>query len=421
MEHSLVKIQPKKYKRFKNATKILNDILQKRMPSEDALSIVYPSEHKNIERMVERLIKDPGFGNDDPVYIRPHNSDAPTIIADARMELENDAEYLDMQEAICNAVDYGTRPKQETMEKYFGEFANAIALADQMFYDLARRTNQKSGMRESMVPLPAHHSRAAALIYLLTKDQLNAAAMRMHDVIEDLLPYAVDKHGKRYGLEEYTRFVNDVIPEKLQDIVTKLTNHYDMIIKYIANEFRRNNISFNRNNALTSLNKKQNDESLLPLHSYIRKIINTLGHSTINGDATAKDELKWLCSRDHYIQEMVSRGELGHNIIELQMKGQGDLSDNGNDYGSVHVKSRIKTQVKTMIYVDYGASLHSQDVVLNNTIAELSETALSRAEDIVLEDMLKQDSVIDNFASGMKKLYLLQSVFYTNKDPAIIY
>lgn len=391
----------KKSPRYKYARILLDSLLNRQIPDEKVVKKLYKNSYKKIIEFSQRFIQEE-YGTP-----REHDMGAPTLISDARMNAAKNKHFQAMHHEL---LDFNV-PDKKYLKHFFGKYADAVALSYKLFI-------QQKKIRKSGISMTCHHNRVACTFYELNKDnpqiQWYASVAALHDFIEDLMYNLKDEEGNRYTIANYQEFLDKMIPKELQESVKLLTNHYDMILKYVDYHLDRRGKRFNKDNVLEFL-KLLDYNAYTELKDFIIKTINVIESSPYE-ETSSKDyleDIKWKCYTGLYIPEIVkmSYKDKAHLVLLIKLV---DLSDNNHGLDSMDQASKIKNIRKSVITSDLIAGLDNGRL-LSPYIREIREDALVKAEHFVLRDLMHEESSQDFSVDALVKIHQMKDVFYVKK------
>jgi len=391
----------KKSPKYKYARIVLDSLLNKQVPDEKVLKKLYKKSYKKIIEFSERFIQEE-YGTP-----REHDMDAPTLISDARISVAKNKYFQTMHHEL---LDFKV-PDKTCLKRFFGKYSDAVALSYGLFI-------KSKKIRKSGISMSCHHNRVACTFYELNKENPDieryASVAALHDFIEDLMYNLKDEQGNRYTIANYQEFLDKMIPKELQDAVKLLTNHYDMILKYVDYHLDRRGKRFNKENVLEFL-KLLDYQAYTELKDFIVRTINIIESSPYE-ETSSKDyleDIKWKCYTGLYIPEIVnmSYNDSTHLVLLIKLV---DLSDNNHGLDSMDQTSKIKNVRKSVITSDLIAKLDTAQL-LSPYIREIREDALVKAEYFVLKDLMHEESCQDFFVDGLVKIHRMKDVFYEQK------
>lgn len=391
----------KKSPKYKYARIVLDSLLNRQVPDEKILRKLYKKSYKKIVEFSQRFITT-DYGTP-----RQHDLTAPTLISDARINVSKNKNFQAMHHEL---LDFKV-PDKKYLQKFFGEFYEAVALSYTLFI-------QSKKIRKSGISMTCHHNRVACTFYELNKDNPKvkwyASVAALHDFIEDLMYNLKDADGNRYTIENYQEFLDKMIPKELQGAVKLLTNHYDMILKYVDYHLDRRGKRFNKENVLEFL-KLLDYQAYTELKDFIIRTINII-ESFPYEETSSKDyleDIKWKCYTGLYIPEIVNMSykDSAHLVLLIKLV---DLSDNNHGLDSMDQTSKIKNIRKSVITSDLISRLDNVGL-LEPYIREIREDALVKAEHFVLKDIMHQESCQDFFVDALVKIHSMKDVFYVQK------
>src|SRR3989344_589000 len=206
--------------RFRQAQDVFDSLLKGEMPDEKTLKRLYGPSHKKIMELAENFL------NTEKRTPKPHDPNAPCRISQARIRMANDKTYQHIQHNLLNF----SIPDEKYLKKFFGQYSRIVQESYKLFLEAKK-------VRKSGISMTCHHNRVACTFHELGRDDPQVrwyvTIAALHDFIEDLMYSLKDEDGKTYIIEHYEAFVGRFIPADLQEPVKLLTNHYDMIIKYV--------------------------------------------------------------------------------------------------------------------------------------------------------------------------------------------
>ncbi|HIH32303.1 TPA: hypothetical protein HA235_06370 [Candidatus Woesearchaeota archaeon] len=380
--------------RYKLARLVFNDLISGNAPDEKVLKKLYKNSYKSMLS----LSKDFKITGE----LRKHVN-APSLITDARLATVKDNNYRKIHHELLKFQ----IPEIKHLKKFFGEYSKTVQTSYKLFIE-AKKT------RKSGISMTCHHNRVACTFYELIKDnpEVNhyASIAALHDFVEDLMYSLKDEEGNRYTIENYEAFLNKFIPKDLQEPIQLLTNHYDMILKYVDYHLDRQGKRFNKENLLEFLGHMKPD-TMAQLGSFVRKIMLVVRGSEYT-ETSSKDyleEMKWKCYTELYIPELVkiSYKDKEHLLLLVKLV---DLSDNNNALEGMDLPSKIKNIRKSIITCDLISKLDKAKL-LEDYVLELSEDALVKAEFLVIKDLMMQESVLDFYVDALVKIEKMKDVF----------
>ncbi|GIU68851.1 MAG: hypothetical protein KatS3mg002_0087 [Candidatus Woesearchaeota archaeon] len=391
----------KKSPRYKYAKTVFDSLLKGKMPEDAILKKLYKNSYKKIIELST------SFLSEEHGTLRTHDFEAPTLISDARIAVAKNKYYQEIHNTLLNFK----IPDISLLKKFFGKYSESVQLSYKLFI-------QQKKLRKSGISMTCHHNRVAFTVYELNKKhpliEWYASIAALHDFIEDLMYNLKDEDGNRYTIENYQEFLDKLISKDLQEPVKLLTNHYDMILKYVDYHLERRGKRFNKENVLEFL-KLLDYQAYNELRDFIIKIVKII-ESTPYEEVSSKDYLeyiKWKCYTELYIPEIVntsynSNMDNSHLILLIKIV---DLSDNNHGLDSMDQESKIKNIRKSVITSDLIAKL-DKDKLLENYIREIREDALVKAEHLVIKDFMHIESCQDFFVDGLLKVRKMKDVFF---------
>ena len=400
MKANFVLQELEKREKFGLANEVLNFFKRRTPPDLELLKELFGYEKaESIQSIIRTFFKENRLQN--PV-IRVHDYHAPQEIYMARSELEKDKDYQAVHIALlCNNI-----PDKKNLEKFYGNYTDAIMKIYGAFIDLQLK-------RKCDLTSAAHLNRVGGVCVKLKFDESGkyeyGTLAAIHDAIEDLLPLLKNKKGDIYSLENYDEFLDDYIPEELQENVKILTNHYNLILEYVIEILRDEDKSINKKNIIkkiNSLHKKQ----FVGIAAYIddmEKIIDEFEEP----EKEYISELKWKFYEELYLKGIAREAVKLDNYRIFEIKGI-DLSDNSHGKDALSLDGRIRNINKNVLWAKLGLQMKSTWIPLNNHIRENLEDSYVAADIIILNDLLEPQSSLDFVTSSLHKFSKLQEVFY---------
>ncbi|MBZ0197658.1 MAG: hypothetical protein K8F28_10015 [Ignavibacteriaceae bacterium] len=289
--------------------------------------------------------------------------------------------------------------------------------------------------RKCGLPSAAHVNRVGAVSTIIDINdpgsRLYSAIAVGHDFIEDLLYKAVDEDGVHYSFKRYTEFVEKFIPEELRQGILILTNHYDIVVRHIAEYLDNYNLGLNKNSVYDSvkelLSEKGNDgvingylnsddelpQSNIPssIQEYAQKTLDLI--LDLPADKMKFEDIRWACYTELYLKDLAALSKKADNFRFFEIKSF-DLSDNGHGIGSLSMDARIRNLLKQEAWAREGYQFNTEWAPINKRIMELNEDILVFAEYFVIKDLLELQSLQDFLISALYKIRRLDKIFYTD-------
>ncbi|MCK6603450.1 MAG: hypothetical protein L6Q59_01000 [Ignavibacteriaceae bacterium] len=389
--------------RYHLAEELLENIINGTIPSEGLVrSLFGESKTRVIKYNLDKFITS---REENVLSVRPHHKDAPTDISDSRSAIESDTNF----QTIHSTILLGDVPPSSELAFYYHDYSHTVRGAFKLF-------SRHKLVRKCGVPTIAHANRVGTLSTAigLNDDQKTykySAVAAMHDLIEDLLFTAKDKTGKPYGFENYQQFLDDFIPSEIQDEVKILTNHYDLIVKFVTTDLKKRNEYLSFQNILASMYKLI-DNGPEQIRNYAAAAYNLLCEKNFETDIL--DAIRWECYKELYIEGIASASKEARDYRLYEIKSF-DLSDNGHGLGSLSNDSKIRNLIKQEIWARKGYRLETDWEPINRRIMELMEDTLVYAKHLVVKDLLEPQSSQDYIVSALKKFEQMKSIFYVEK------
>lgn len=386
--------------RYHLAEELLESIIKGIIPPDGLVRSLYgDSKTRVIRYNLEKFIgsrKESGFS------LRAHNINAPTEISDTRSKIESDSNFQTIHSTILS----GDVPPSSELSHFYHDYSTTVRCAFKLF-------SKHKLVRKCGVPTIAHANRVGTLSTAigLNDDQATykySAVAALHDLIEDLLFTAKDKTGKTYGFENYQQFLDDFIPAEIQSEVKILTNHYDLIVKFVTSDLKKRNEYLSFQNILASIYKLI-DNGPEQIKEYAAAAYNLLCEKVYETDIL--DAIRWECYKELYIEGIASASKDSKDYRLYEIKSF-DLSDNGHGLGSLSNDSKIRNLIKQEIWVRKGYRLESDWEPINRRIMELMEDTLVYAKHLVIKDLLEPQFSQDYIVSALKKFEQMHAIFY---------
>ncbi|GAB1349221.1 hypothetical protein MASR1M107_14340 [Ignavibacteriales bacterium] len=388
-------------KRYIIAREILTALKQSQVPDYNLLARLFPIDlakiaMKDIEIYLSRNII---TGK----KIRAHIYEAPTDISDARSKVENMAVYQNLHSQLLT----GQVPEMENIREFYGEYSDFAFSVFEQFRKY--RMFRKCGL-----PSAAHINRVGSIASFLNINdpgsKLYSAIAVGHDLIEDILYKAVDEYDIHYGFDRYEEFIEKFIPAELRDGIAILTNHYDLIIKYVVEFLDEGGIGINNGSISYSLEDLM-EKNHPVLSKYADRTLQVL--QSLPPESKDLDEIRWVCYKDLYLKDIAGLSKKADNFRFYEIKSF-DLSDNGHGIGSLSMDARIKNLLKQEAWAREGYLFNTQWEPINRRIMELNEDILVFAEAFVIKDLLEYQSIQDFLLSALYKIKRLEKIFFTD-------
>ncbi len=388
--------------RYETAREILDSLKQGEVPSRKLLSNLYSNDLSDIAYSDIEIYLENNFPKGKKP--REHIYDAPTDISDARSRAEKMPEYQRIHSQLLT----GQIPDPELLKVFYGEYSEFAMSVFENFrrYGLFRKCG---------LPSSAHVNRVGSISTVININdpgsKLYSAVAVGHDFIEDLLYKAVDHHGRSYDFERYDEFVEKFIPQELRDGVSVLTNHYDIIIRYVIEFLDELSMGINPGAIIYALESLMSNEDAPAIKKYAEKTLALL--STLPQEGSNLEDIRWACYKDLYLKDLAELSKGADNFRFYEIKSF-DLSDNGHGIGSLSMEARIKNLQKQEAWAREGYLFKTEWEPINRRIMELNEDILVFADYFVIRDLLEFQSVQDFLISALYKIKRLEKIFYTD-------
>jgi hypothetical protein len=391
----------RKDKKFEKANELLQCIIERHCPDNKLLEGLYGARVvKELKNIIEIFLK-----NNQKYFLIPrkHKLNAPTKIYDARSAIESNKIYREIHTSLL----MNKLPEIKHLNYFFGNYSECI----NNIFDLYIRSGLK---RKCELPASTHLNRVGAVVFQMGMNDPNSYKYStiavLHDSIEDLLDYALDDDGIPLGILNYKNFLVQYLPVELQSSIKILTNHYDIIIKFIVDKLKIEDKSISKKNILSVL-KFLSDLKLEELNVYIDKMTDLIDSTDLDKENDLIIAAKWACYKNLYIDNIAESSNKRDDYRLFEIKGI-DLSDNSHGKDALSIDSKIKNIVKNTLWGKKGFALHSTWLPLNQHIEEILEDSLYAAEFIVLKDFLEEQSSLDFVMSALYKFEKLDLIFY---------
>ncbi|MCC6638567.1 MAG: hypothetical protein IT278_12635 [Ignavibacteriaceae bacterium] len=385
--------------RYQSAKTIFDEIKHGHTPSENLLSDLFPPDLVKIVKDDLELF----FANNSlpDKKVRQHIDTAPTEISDARSK----AEKMPSFQALHSALLTRRKPDELIVKEFYGEYADFAQLVFEMFrsYKMFRKCG---------LPSAAHLNRVGAISSIININdpgsKLYSAIAVGHDLIEDMLYKAVDEFGVHYGFDRYDEFIHKFIPEELREGIAILTNHYDLIIKYVIEFLDERGVGINNGTILYALETLMTSEHQL-LSKYAGRTLEVL--KGLPAETKDLEVIRWVCYKDLYLKDIAQLSKKVDNFRFYEIKSF-DLSDNGHCIGSLSMDARMKNLLKQEAWAREGYLFQTEWEPINRRIMELHEDILVFAEYFVIRDLMEYQSIQDFLFSALHKIKSLEKIFY---------
>lgn len=385
--------------RYQSARTILEEIKLRNTPSEKLLSELFPPDLVKIVRDDLDVFFSDNFLPKKKV--RHHIDSAPTEISDARSK----AEKMPSFQALHSSLLTCRRPDQEILKEFYGEYADFALTVFELF------RNYKM-FRKCGLPSAVHLNRVGAISSIInindSGSKLYSAIAVGHDLIEDMLYKAVDEFGVHYGFDRYDEFIHKFIPSELREGISILTNHYDLIIKYVIEFLDERGVGINNGTILFALESLMTGEHQL-LSKYAGKTLDVL--KGLPPETKDLNLIRWVCYKDLYLKDIAQLSKKVDNFRFYEIKSF-DLSDNGHGIGSLSMDARMKNLLKQEAWAREGYQFQTKWEPINRRIMELNEDILVFAEYFVIRDLMEYQSIQDFLFSALHKIKSLEKIFY---------
>jgi hypothetical protein len=388
-------------KNYHFAFQILENLKERICPDIKLLNKLYGKERaQNVKFIIEKHLLEE---TKKIRIIRKHNPNVKFDIYNARKSIEKNLTFQKIHKSLL--ID--EIPLKNDMEMIYGDYSEKII-------DIFRIYIENGLKRKCELGAATHLNRVGAVAFQIGLNEPGSfkysAIAALHDAIEDLLYIAKYKDGKILGILNYNNFIELYIPFDLFKSVQILTNHYDLILKYTKDRLLNEDKYFSKRNViqvLIELNKTSPSE----IKYYIDLMLNCFENFNVENDFI--DNAKWFCYTNLYMDGITSASQKANDFRLFEIKGI-DLSDNAQGKDSLGLESRIRNIIKNSLWGIKGYSLNSDWEPLNRHIEEILEESLYSAENMIIKDLLENQSVMDFLESALIKYKKLETVFYTN-------
>lgn len=389
-----------KDEKYPAAISFLSSIISGKLPPKTILENLYGADLVDIvHTFIQNFLKVKNFSELTP---RLHQL-APSEIDKQRTALETNSNFQAIQAKLL----FNQLPDEVTFRPLYGEYSAAIRNAFGLFLQLGL-------IRRCGISSTAHYNRVAAIVWGLKMDDeyINkyTTVAGLHDVVEDLLNILKDRNGRFYGIHRYDEFVDEFIPNELQEHVKLLTNNYDLILGYIYQKFIKTDRSMTKKNLLNAIEVQQRRNSG-ELSHHFEKMHELLYNLDLKVEVYKN--AKWFCYENLYIHNMALSTKEMNDFRTFQIKAV-DLLDNAHGRDSLAMEGRIRNIIKLGIWASQGYKLQSDWPPLNDFVMEVYEEALVHAEHLVIKDLFEPQSQQDFLVSALIKFEKLKPIFYSN-------
>ena len=384
---------------FAYSKEFLSAIINKQLPAVNVIEKLYGSHMSPV--IIELLATFLDHYSSEFGTPRKH-FDSPLEIRSRRCELETDISYNKIHADITSFC----LPSIESLQPLYGEYSIHVYRHYEQCFDLQL-------IRKCGLSIAAHHNRVGAIVRKLNLETSNpfkyASIGAMHDTIEELLNFSIDENNLKYGINRYQEFVEELIPEKIRNEVYLLTNHYDLILKQIKNDFYHRELAFTKGNLISELENilKSNVSAL---RYYFEQLLSLIQYLEL--DTNFYVNIKWLCYQN-YIREMAIAAKETSNYKIYIIKAV-DLLDNCFASDALEQDGKIKNILKLGIWAKQGYELSTTHSLANNCVMEIYEEALHHSESIIIKNLLEDESKLDGLAVALNIILKLKSILFTD-------
>ena len=338
---------------------------------------------------------------------RKHDLNPPLEIFNARKELEEDKNYLNIQTSLLN----NEVPDIKYLTLLYGQYSEFIR-------DIYANFRNYGLKRKCELSAAAHLNRVGGVSVKLNFNLPGCyeygAIAAIHDTVEDLFPVISDEKKEKYDFSRYREFLNKFIPENLQPPIKTLTNHYNLLVSKIKSQLKENDKAVNKKNIIDELEillAMEYDE----LDDYIREMYDVLFDEDLDKQKDIFEYIKWKCYNELYLKGITKSSIESGDFRIFEIKGV-DLSDNSHGKDALPLDGRIRNINKNVNWANYGYGLHSTWTPLNNHIRECMEDSYISAEILIIKDLLQPQSSLDFVMSALIIYSNLENVFYVTED-----
>ena len=386
-------------KNFDIAYSILKDILEQRCPDLKKIEQLYGAQKsKTLQDLIKNFISRNLRGTRIP---RPHNPDSPMEIVLARREVEKDVNYQKVHSYIL----LNRTPEIKYLENFYGNYSLCVQ-------KIISHYIEQNLKRKCEIGAATHLNRVGAVVFQLKMNDTGkynySTTAVMHDSIEDLMRLKKAKRGKGVDADSYNKFIDEYIPNDLQEKVKILTNHYNLILNYVLSRLEENDRAYTKKNILSEIEiiVLQKTKEFNKFAEKMHKLI-----SETEAETDLTDTIKWQCYKTLYLEGIAKETarKSDHRIYEI--KGV-DLSDNAHGKGALSIDARIRNINKNLMWGIKGYAMKSTWKPFNDHIQEVIEDAYQSAEYLILGDLLQPYSSTDFMMSALNKVIKLENVFY---------
>jgi|WetSurMetagenome_2_1015567.scaffolds.fasta_scaffold03874_2 hypothetical protein len=392
----------KKDNNFYKAYEVLQNIIHHHCPDIKLLNNLYGNKAAAvIKNHIEYI-----FSTTKNIYFLPRNhSENPAFeIYEARSKIESEYIYQKIHSALLlNRV-----PEIQDLIFFYGNYSETV-------YNIFNTYLQYGLKRKCELFAATHLHRVGAVVFQMGMNDPGSfkysSISVLHDSIEDLFNLTKDSSGNIIGLLNYKKFLDDFLPEELQSSIKILTNHYDLILKFILDKLQAEDKSISKKNILKILNyliDLQSEE----INIYIEKMANLIDNFDFSKENDLILTAKWMCYKNLYLDNIAESSVKANDFRLFEIKGV-DLSDNSHGKDALSVNAKIRNILKNTLWGTKGYTLHSTWIPLNRHIQEIIEDSLCAAEYIILKDLLEVQSCVDFVMSALIKFRKLELIFYT--------
>lgn len=403
MRYSDEIIAQKNNVKYPYASELLYYIKKKEIPKNNVFSNLYGvDEGKYAKDFLERAYSNKKYYYK-PGKIRNHDYNAPKELTNKRLELKNYEPFMRTETEILNWEENISPKFFETMfnnySKEASEFINMTIML---------RENRQCGISSA-----CHYHRLAGVAHKLGIDQKKSGkdilAILEHDNIEDYLVPLFE------GPQNYDEFIEKHIPKEILDYVETLTNFYDIMINFHKKEIMPET-KYVTKNSLLKYYEKIIEKDYKPFTSHAIKAHKLLSEQDFEETQAIYKKIKKMCWYNLYAPNIISTSLKNNDLRPVEGKAI-DLSDNGHGAEGLEKELEFKNLNKRIVFSNHISKINYTPT--ENHLREIAEDALERAEYLIINKLLKQESITDFLGSALLDFRKLQAVFYTNKMPPI--
>jgi hypothetical protein len=416
--------------RYVAASKVYRSIVELSPPDMELLHFLYTTNANDMREHINSFISSVNFNSKN---LRSHNPQAPTILSDMRVLIDNDPDFkaldkyftpkINCSESIDSLVNDIESNVGVNIRNKFGQYSQYIvkAAALAMHHQLTRKCG---------ISILGHWVGTAGIIYFLQEkghipknhnEFFRVAVAFLHDFKEDLSGIVINSStGKPYGLYNTEGLGNDFLPQDntLTKSVNTLTNLYSEIAKYAYTVVDKQGKAFTKsvfNEFLIAYMKEDpnKDSPMYKIHKNLHQLINSKNYGNLTGEKLL-NAITWD-SYDYYVNSIWRKSIKSKDDTPIIVKF-GDQSYNFMGKETLGDKDIEQNLLKLWMWA---SSVYASAINLphtNNFVEELLEDALCYTEHYITKDFMKTEASIPFYTAGFMKIKKLAPIIYSDRQ-----